>query len=80
MLGGTTLLKSNYQVEVLFDEIGGLQEGEGVYMRGKQIGYVKKTVLESKVSGVLTLDEPVIFRSDYQIDVMSSSMLGNIYA
>ena len=82
VLGGTTLLKSNYQVEVLFDEIGGLQEGEGVYMRGKQIGYVKKTVLESKsVRVFLTLDEPVIFRSDYQIDVMSSSMLGgNIYA
>ena len=77
VLGGTTLLKSNYQVEVLFDEIGGLQEGEGVYMRGKQIGYVKKTVLESKsVRVFLTLDEPVIFRSDYQIDVMSSSMLG----
>lgn len=80
VLGGTTLLKSNYQVEVLFDEIGGLQEGEGVYMRGKQIGYVKKTVLESKsVRVVLTLDEPVIFRSDYQIDVMSSSMLGGKY-
>ena len=80
VLGGTTLLKSNYQVEVLFDEIGGLQEGEGVYMRGKQIGHVKKTLLESKgVRVVLILDEPVIFRSDYQIDVMSSSMLGGKY-
>ena len=80
VLGGTTLLKSHYQVEVLFDEIGGLQEGEGVYMRGKQIGYVKQTLLEPKsVRVVLTLDKPVLFRNDYRIDVMSASMLGGKY-
>ena len=32
VLGGTSLLKTQYQVEVIFNEIGGLQEGEGVYM------------------------------------------------
>ena len=80
VLGGTTLLKSHYQVEVLFDEIGGLQEGEGVYMRGKQIGYVKQTLLEPKsVRVVLTLDKPVLSRNDYRIDVMSASMLGGKY-
>ena len=80
VLGGTTLLKSHYQVEVLFDEIGGLQEGEGVYMRGKQIGYVKQTLLEPKsVRVVLTLDKPALFRNDYRIDVMSASMLGGKY-
>ena len=80
VLGGTTLLKSHYQVEVLFDEIGGLQEGEGVFMRGKQIGYVKQTLLEPKnVRVILTLDKPVVFRKDYRIDVISASMLGGKY-
>jgi phospholipid/cholesterol/gamma-HCH transport system substrate-binding protein len=80
VLGGTTLFKTHYQIEVLFDEIGGLQEGDGVYMRGKQIGYVKQTLLEPKdVRVVLTLDEPVVFRNDYRIEVMSASMLGGKY-
>ena len=80
VLGGTSLLKTQYQVEVIFNEIGGLQEGEGVYMRGKQVGYVKETILEpNNVRVILTLDKPITFRTDYRIDVMTSSMLGGKY-
>lgn len=80
VLGGTSLLKTQYQVEVIFNEIGGLQEGEGVYMRGKQVGYVKETILEpNNVRVILTLDKPITFFTDYRIDVMTSSMLGGKY-
>lgn len=77
VLGGNSLLKEHYSVEVFFDEIGGLQEGEGVYLRGKQIGYVKTTeLLPREVRVVLELDHPVTFRENYRVEVMSASMLG----
>lgn len=77
VLGGNSLLKEHYSIEVFFEEIGGLQEGEGVYLRGKQIGYVKATeLLPQEVRVVLELDQPVTFREDYRIEVMSASMLG----
>jgi phospholipid/cholesterol/gamma-HCH transport system substrate-binding protein len=79
-LGGNKLLQPHYDVEVIFGEIGGLQEGEGVYLRGKQIGYVKETILkQEQVDVTLSLDLLIEFHRGYRIEVMSTSMLGGKY-
>ena len=77
ILGGSKVLKNQYNYEIIFNDIGGLQEGDGVFLRGKKIGYVKNTILNSdNVNVVLSLDMPIVFHENYKIEVASASMLG----
>ena len=77
ILGGSKVLKNQYNYEIIFNDIGGLQEGDGVFLRGKKIGYVKNTILNSdNVNVVLSLDIPIVFYENYKIEVASASMLG----
>lgn len=77
ILGGSKVLKNQYNYEIIFNDIGGLQEGDGVFLRGKKIGYVKNTILNSNnVNVVLSLDMPIVFYENYKIEVASASMLG----
>ena len=77
ILGGSKVLKNQYNYEIIFNDIGGLQEGDGVFLRGKKIGYVKNTILNSdNVNVVLSLDVPIVFYENYKIEVASASMLG----
>ena len=64
-------------MNLIFNDIGGLQEGDGVFLRGKKIGYVKNTILnQDNVNVVLSLDIPVTFYENYRIEVASATMLG----
>ncbi len=77
ILGGSKVLKNQYNYEIIFNDIGGLQEGDGVFLRGKKIGYVKNTILNrDNVNVVLSLDMPIVFYENYKIEVASASMLG----
>ena len=77
ILGGSKVLKNQYNYEIIFNNIGGLQEGDGVFLRGKKIGYIKNTILNSdNVNVVLSLDMPIVFYENYKIEVASASMLG----
>ena len=77
VLGGSAILKNQYSYEVVFKDIGGLQDGDGVFLRGKKIGYVKDTILKpDSVYVYLSLDIPVDFYQGYRIDVAHASMLG----
>lgn len=77
ILGGSKVLKSQYNYEIIFNDIGGLQEGDGVFLRGKKIGYVKNTILnQNNVNVVLSLDIPITFYENYRIEVANATMLG----
>jgi len=77
ILGGSKVLKPQHNYEIIFNDIGGLQEGDGVFLRGKKIGYVKNTILnQDNVNVVLSLDIPVTFYENYRIEVASATMLG----
>ena len=77
ILGGSKVLKNQYNYEIIFNDIGGLQEGDSVFLRGKKIGYVKNTILNSNnVNVILSLDMPIVFYENYKIEVASASMLG----
>jgi phospholipid/cholesterol/gamma-HCH transport system substrate-binding protein len=77
VLSQENLLKKTYPYEFVFSEIGGLREGDNVYLRGMNIGRVKQTDLQdSHVRVYVTLDVPINLRHGYKIDVVDSSMLG----
>jgi len=77
VLSQENLLKKTYPYEFVFSEIGGLREGDNVFLRGKNIGRVKQTDLQdSNVRVYVTLDVQINLRHGYKIDVVDSSMLG----
>lgn len=77
VLSKENLLRKSYAYEFVFSEIGGLREGDNVFLRGMNVGRVKQTDLQdSHVRVYVTLDMPLHLRHGYKIDVVDSSMLG----
>lgn len=77
VLSSQNFLKEKYPIEVVFSEVGGLREGDGVFLRGTQVGVVKSTFLENNHVVVRSnLDVPTHFREGYRVEVAASSMLG----
>ncbi|MBN2683705.1 MAG: MCE family protein [Pontiellaceae bacterium] len=70
-------LKKSYDYEIRFTEVGGLSEGDNVFLRGLNIGRVSQTTLNNgDVSVFIRLDAPLTLREGYRIEVANSSMLG----
>jgi len=77
VLSQENLLRKSYPYEFVFSEIGGLREGDNVFLRGMNIGRVKQTDLQkSHVRVYVSLDVPLTLRHGYKIDVVDASMLG----
>ena len=77
VLSQENLLRKTYPYEFVFSEIGGLRDGDNVYLRGMNIGRVKQTDLQdSHVRVYVTLDVPIELRHGYSIDVVDASVLG----
>lgn len=69
--------QQSYPIEVTFEEIGGLSEGDNVFLRGTKVGVVKSIVLDgNRVKVRATLDIRPILREGYKVEVVDSSMLG----
>jgi phospholipid/cholesterol/gamma-HCH transport system substrate-binding protein len=80
VLSQENFLKKSYEYEFVFSEIGGLREGDNVFLRGMNIGRVNQTDLQdSHVRVYVTLDVPIRLRHGYSIDVVDASMLGGKY-
>ncbi|MCF7816517.1 MAG: MlaD family protein [Kiritimatiellales bacterium] len=80
VLSSENLLKKSYQYEFVFSEIGGLREGDNVFVRGMNVGRVKQTDLQDEnVRVYASLDVPITLRRGYSIEIVSSSMLGGKY-
>lgn len=77
VLSRQNFLQKKYPIEVIFTEVGGLREGDQVFLRGTQVGLVKSIFLDNDHVVVRAdLEVPTHFREGYQVDVMASSMLG----
>lgn len=77
VLSRQNFLQKKYPLEVLFSEVGGLREGDQVFLRGTQVGVIKSTQLtEEHVLVSTDLEVPVHFREGYKVEVVASSMLG----
>jgi len=80
VLSRENFFHKNYHYEFVFEEVGGLREGDDVYLRGMSVGKVSQTVLkDGKVVVYVSLDEPLNLRKGYRVEVISSSLLGGKY-
>jgi len=77
VLSRQNFLQKKYPIEVKFENVGGLREGDHVFLRGTQVGVVKSTHLENNHVVVRSdLEVPTQFREGYKVEVVASSMLG----
>jgi phospholipid/cholesterol/gamma-HCH transport system substrate-binding protein len=77
VLSRQNLFQEKYPLTVEFDQVGGLREGDQVFLRGTKVGVIKSTYIdENKVVVKTDLEVPVEFRKGYKVEVVASSMLG----
>ncbi|NNJ71403.1 MAG: MCE family protein [Kiritimatiellales bacterium] len=80
VLSRDNLFKTSYEYEFVFSEVGGLREGDNVYLRGMSIGRVRQTELKkNRVAIFVSLDVPITLRRGYEVEVVDASMLGGKY-
>lgn len=80
VLSRENMFQKTYPYEFVFSEVGGLREGDNVYLRGMNVGRVKQTMLDgSRIHVFATLDVPITLRHGYKIEVVNASMLGGKY-
>lgn len=80
VLSRENIFTRTYRLEVLFDNVKGLREGDNAFVRGVDVGKIRS--LQIKNDGVhvhVTLQQPVTLREDYKIEILPSSVLGGRY-
>ncbi len=77
ILSYENIFRQYHPIEVRFDHVRGLRQGDNVFLRGVMIGRV--TDLEVEEHGVLvtaSLRQPVNMREGYSVRIVASSVLG----
>lgn len=77
VLSRENLLKKSYEYTFAFSEIGGLRDGDNIFVRGMNVGRVTQTELvDGQVMVYTSLDVPLTLREGFKVEVVSASMLG----
>ncbi len=77
ILSSGTIFKDTYPMTVIFEDVMGLRAGDNVQVRGVEVGTVDQIRLtEEGVELDLSLDKDVRLRTDYEISIIPSSVLG----
>jgi phospholipid/cholesterol/gamma-HCH transport system substrate-binding protein len=80
ILSYENIFKEYYALEVKFEHVQGLREGDNVFVRGVMIGRVKTLTVEPDGVVVSTiLEQPVTMRQGYEVEIVPSSVLGGQY-
>ncbi len=80
VLSRENLFSPNYHLEVVFKSVQGLREGDNVFLRGVDVGKIKRLQLEKDGVHVhVILDIEPELHEDYRIEVLPSSVLGGRY-
>lgn len=80
ILSRDNIFTKNYRLDVLFEDVMGLREGDNVTIRGMPIGKVKSLALfDDGVHVLVETDRELHLRRDYSIQVISTSVLGGRY-
>ncbi|MEX2607158.1 MAG: MlaD family protein [Kiritimatiellia bacterium] len=75
------LFQKTYTLEAAFPNVGGLKEGEPVFVRGVRVGNVEEISMDDENTGVLVrmrLTRDFELYEDYELYVEASSMLGGM--
>lgn len=77
IIGKHKFFQRTYFIEVVFQDVMGLKEGDRVVVRGMPVGKVQDLSLKNNGVHVLAeLEEKIDLRSDYVITIVTSSVLG----
>ena len=82
MLSKETWLGNKHKLEVVFQDVMGLREGDNVVVRGMPVGKIKGMHLEEDGVHVLTVFNSGIkpaMKTDYRITIVATSILGGRY-
>ncbi|HOW98863.1 MAG TPA: MlaD family protein [Kiritimatiellia bacterium] len=80
VLSRENLFSRRYELDVVFQHVLGLRQGDNVFVRGVDIGKVKALHITPEGVHVLaSLEQPVTLREDYKIEILPSSVLGGRY-
>lgn len=72
--------KTTYRMDVLFDDVSGLVNGDKVFVRGVDVGRVKSmNITPDGVATRLSLNQEIKLRDNYHITITPSSVLGGKY-
>lgn len=80
VLSRENIFTRSYHLEVVFENVKGLREGDNVFVRGVDIGKIRS--LQIRPDGVhvgVTLEQSVTLHEDYKIEVLPTSVLGGRY-
>jgi len=81
VMSQNTFFAESYTLRAVFPDVGGLKEGESVFLRGVKIGNVDRIEVSDDEPGVvleMRLDRPVTLYEGYELHVESASMLGGM--
>jgi len=73
--------EQTWKMTAVFPDVGGLKEGENVYLRGVKVGNVDRIQVSEDQPGVevnIRLTKKVTLYEDYRLRVESSSLLGGM--
>ncbi len=79
VLGRASLFEKKFPMEAEFEDVMGLRKDDNVVQRGMTVGKIKSLRLienNSRVRVLAMLDKPMKLKTDYQITVISTSILG----
>ena len=77
VVGRQAFWRKTYPVDVRFENVMGLRDGDNVVIRGMSVGKVRSILLVSnEVLVVSDLEREMVFRRDYRILVVFTSVLG----
>jgi phospholipid/cholesterol/gamma-HCH transport system substrate-binding protein len=80
VLSRQNIFRPSYRMDVVFENVKGLREGDNVFVRGVSVGKIR--TLQIKPDGVhisVNLEQPVELHEDYAIEILPSSVLGGRY-
>lgn len=77
VLGRASLFEKKFPLQVEFEDVMGLRKDDNVVERGMTVGKIKSLqLMDGKVRVLAMMDKPVKLKTDYQITVISTSILG----
>mgnify|MGYP000179826129 FL=1 len=80
ILSREKLFGQKHMIEVVFDDVMGLRDGDNVVIRGMVIGKVKRLDLrEDGVHVLASLEQPLEIHEGYRMTIVSTSILGGRY-
>ncbi|MBI3985525.1 MAG: MCE family protein [Lentisphaerae bacterium] len=80
VLTRVNLFAKHYPLEVVFDDVMGLRDGDNVVIRGMSVGKVKRLLLQPDGVHILAeIDRMVALKQDYTMEIGATSVLGGRY-